>query len=228
MKATTSSSEFNRNAPSLVPISKTLSTLNAHPAIGKNFNQPSNLQLNPIMTNGQINRRASDNLQYKIKYTKPLNLVNDDDFLIQKGDAPHQSLSRTKRLSKYTSMSNENRRNSLNLVKTRRNDVDAVEADTQAVELYELRSKSNENNLADKPPHHYAKHTNSMKEIKSSRLNSFDNDDIRSRISNSRNPNNNDNSTMNFAKPLKTSTALCLPDLTDKRLSSIFDSFFHV
>jgi hypothetical protein len=41
------------------------------------------------------------------------------DLVVQTGDTVHQSLSRTKRLSKYTSMNdNNNRRNSLNFVKT--------------------------------------------------------------------------------------------------------------
>ena len=40
------------------------------------------------------------------------------DLVVQTGDTVHQSLSKTKRLSKYTSMNDNNRRNSLNIIKT--------------------------------------------------------------------------------------------------------------
>lgn len=64
------------------------------------------------VTSGQ--RSPSTLSQASIRYVSDVL-----DLVVQTGDTVHQSLSKTKRLSKYTSMNdNNNRRNSLNFIKT--------------------------------------------------------------------------------------------------------------
>lgn len=143
--------------------------------------------------------------------------------LVQTGDTVHQSLSRTKRLSKFSSVNDNNRRNSLNLIKTARSQEDELGDDNRSKLRGVIENRPSQQQQ--QPTHHYAKHTNSMREIKSSRLNGILPDSgnmIRSKLMSNGSGIRGvgQDSSVNFVRPLKTSTALCLADLRAKPIGN--------
>jgi hypothetical protein len=129
----------------------------------------------------------------------------------------YHSLSKTKRLSKFASMNENQRRNSLTMRFSNKN----------LNNYFDLQSNENNTNK-----NTLAKYTHSMKEIKANessgrRLSCLENNEIKKKLMSdnaasktSSTNNKNESSTINFMKPLKTSTAVCLTDLTRKQIST--------
>lgn len=185
------------------------STLNQQRTYSRIYNSTStgNYQKN---TNS---RRASENLHQKNyqQYFEKLNEIQQQQRRRESSggrECNYQSNSKTKKLSKFSSMNDNNRRSSLS-------NEDAIE-----------NSKS-PNQVAVRTV--YAKHTSSMKESKSAALrrmaaldeeanhklkllNSRDNHQTKSIIMNDTTA-----SSFQFHRPLKTSTAMCLPELTRRQ-----------
>ena len=148
----------------------------------------------------------------------------------------------SKRLSKYASLNENHRRVSLNLAKGNSNNYVNMMAQPilkQSNEKVGSTSSSSSSASTSKPT--YAKHTSSMKEIKSSNHNQYrrashldDDTNFKSKLANTRNMNDikhqhqqqqmDETNSIHFLRPLKTSTALCLADLTRKHKGVVSDT----
>ena len=163
-------------------------------------------------------RRASENLHQKKNYQlNPAQLESEPKTTGGSfGNEIYQNMfiSRSKRLSKYSSMNENHRRVSIaTSIPNRKSQLQPIQIQPAGVN----------------PPtkNYYTKHTGSMKEIKSNYANNsrrtLDDDNIRNKLlknSNqnliARHPNMDETNTnsIHFVRPLKTSTAVCLTDLT--------------
>ena len=214
-------------------ISSTSATVTASSSSANNYeNYPkqNNNKIYDYLPNSFANRRNSENL-----------FQNNQDMDIY--GTISSGYSRTsKRLSKYASLNENHRRVSLNLAKGNSNNYVNMMAQPilkQSNEKVGSTSSSSSSASTSKPT--YAKHTSSMKEIKSSNHNQYrrashldDDTNFKSKLANTRNMNDikhqhqqqqmDETNSIHFLRPLKTSTALCLADLTRKHKGVVSDT----
>jgi hypothetical protein len=140
---------------------------------------------------------------------------------------------KTKRLYKYSSMNENHRRTSLaSPLQAKINSASKQQKKAQLLQqdhlLQQQQQQQQHQQAIPMIKTYYSKHTNSMKEIKSSLLNSAnmrrasclgDDANLRAKlmnIDNNQQYRGNETNSIHFVRPLKTSTAVCLTDLTRK------------
>lgn len=138
---------------------------------------------------------------------------------------------KTKRLYKYSSMNENHRRTSLaSPLQAKINS--ASKQQRKAQHQHEQLLQLQQANVNPSVKTYYSKHTNSMKEIKSNLINSAnmrrasclgDDPNFRAKLmlnyndaQNNQQYRGNETNSIHFVRPLKTSTAVCLTDLTRK------------